>query len=215
MVYRLFIFAGVAFVFFGSLIVLYPYLPEELRVFGAQIGAVWIRYNEGAMAETAVFGSSYITPKDERVVAYSAGWRLPRYPTGADFDELREVYEFVCVRARWKGTDAQWSRPRDMLIFYERNGYFFGDCEDYATLLTSFYRAAGVAPDAVRVVIGKLPEATWGGGGHATTQIKIENRWLYLEPYADHTFSEYAFASHPLAGRETIAFSDAYVWRFG
>jgi hypothetical protein len=211
--HKLVLLFGAAFVLFGTLIVLYPYFPMEIKGVGGRIAGEWIRYNEGTLVEAAVAGSEYITPADERVISYSLEWSLPRAPTENDIGKLREIYDFIRIRARWTGPDDEWTYPRDMLIHYERHGYFIGDCEDYAALLASLYRAAGVAPDATRVVIGKLPEGVWGGGGHAAAQVRIDNRWLYLEPYGSHTFMEYAYVEHPLKGRESVAFSDVFLWK--
>ena len=53
-----------------------------------------------------------------------------------------------------------------------------GDCEDFAILLCSLYRAAGYSPDDVYVVIGKK-----ANGYHAWVKIKLESvGWYNVEP---------------------------------
>jgi transglutaminase-like putative cysteine protease len=53
-----------------------------------------------------------------------------------------------------------------------------GDCEDFAILLCSLYRAAGYSPDDVYVVIGKN-----ANGYHAWVKIKLESvGWYNVEP---------------------------------
>jgi hypothetical protein len=57
-----------------------------------------------------------------------------------------------------------------------------GDCEDFAILLASLYRAAGYSEDSVYVIIGYKED-----GGHAWVKIRAEilgrvGTWVYIEP---------------------------------
>jgi hypothetical protein len=197
---------------FVGVVLVWELLPLYIIDVGEVIVGVWIRYNAGAITEMAVGGAEYIAPRDSLVMKYAG--RHPARPTMRDIPALRSTWEFVVERSRFITYEVPdvWAHPREMISHFEERGYFLGDCEDYSFLFASLFRAGGVAPDRVRVVVGRI-----NGRGHMMAQIKIIRDnvefWLPLEPTAG-SFYEYAFRRHPMADAEIVAWSDKLVWRF-
>lgn len=130
----------------------------------------------------------FVTPDDAEVQALAAR-----------VDGAREAYA-EAVQWTWvsdltlHGQTERWLMPGGFLADTPddpdnpRPGFVVSDCEEQANTLVSVLRAEGIAPDAVRVVLGRV---NFGGqeGGHAWVEIMHQGEWLPLEatsgPYWD------------------------------
>jgi len=68
------------------------------------------------------------------------------------------------------GVDDKWASP--LMTFTSGRG----DCEDYALAKYAALRAAGFAPDDLRLLIVRLPQTD-----HAVLSVRHEGRWLILD----------------------------------
>jgi predicted transglutaminase-like cysteine proteinase len=99
-------------------------------------------------------------------------------------DALLKVKDWIALR-NWVGDNIQYQYDED--VYGVREYWQFGketislktgDCEDFAILLCSLFRAAGYSADDVYVVIGKNAE-----GYHAWVKINLDTiGWYNLEP---------------------------------
>jgi transglutaminase-like putative cysteine protease len=99
-------------------------------------------------------------------------------------DALLKVKDWIALR-NWVGSNIQYQN--DDAVYGVRDYWQFGketvslrtgDCEDFAILLCSLFRAAGYSPDDVYVVIGKN-----ANGYHAWVKINLDTLgWYNLEP---------------------------------
>ena len=99
-------------------------------------------------------------------------------------DALLKVKDWIALR-NWVGSNIQYQN--DDAVYGVRDYWQFGketvnlrtgDCEDFAILLCSLFRAAGYSPSDVYVVIGKN-----AAGYHAWVKINLDTLgWYNLEP---------------------------------
>jgi transglutaminase-like putative cysteine protease len=99
-------------------------------------------------------------------------------------DAPLKLNDWIALR-NWVGNNIQYRH--DDTVYGVRDYWQFGketvslrtgDCEDFAILLCSLFRAAGYSPDEVYVVIGKN-----ANGYHAWVKINLDTLgWYNLEP---------------------------------
>jgi hypothetical protein len=99
-------------------------------------------------------------------------------------DALLKLNDWIALR-NWVGNNIQYRHDED--VHGVREYWQFGketvslrtgDCEDFAILLCSLFRAAGYSPDDVYVVIGKN-----ANGYHAWLKVNLPSiGWYNLEP---------------------------------
>jgi len=96
-----------------------------------------------------------------------------------------------------------WQLPRETL----QRGT--GDCEDYAILLVSLYRAVGYDADRVYVVLGDTPE-----GLHGWVRIKLDIiGWRYLEPQWQGSYLTIILSESEIQGTAEYLFNDVYAYQ--
>lgn len=95
------------------------------------------------------------------------------------------VQEWVSQNIKYKydnsvyGTSDYWQLPTETLNLHT------GDCEDFAILLCTFFRAAGIPPDQVYVAIGVNDQGKW----HAyLLEYWYYKKWRVIEPQAGGLF---------------------------
>jgi transglutaminase-like putative cysteine protease len=99
-------------------------------------------------------------------------------------DAALKLKDWIALR-NWVGDNIQYQHDEDVYgvreywqFGKETVGLRTGDCEDFAILLCSLFRAAGYSADDVYVVIGKNAE-----GYHAWVKINLDTiGWYNLEP---------------------------------
>jgi len=83
-----------------------------------------------------------------------------------------------------------------------------GDCEDYAILLTSLYRAVGYDADRVYVVLGNTPM-----GYHGWIRIKLDIiGWRYIEPQWQGSYLRIILSESEIQGTAEYLFNDVYFY---
>jgi len=119
----------------------------------------------------------YITPNNPQIRELEksiAGW--PRWFV---------LCNWVATNIKYKsdmathGVSEYWQLPLETLQLRT------GDCEDFAILLCSLYRATGYDENSVFVVAGptnNLGKAIYGEGWHAWVRINIGGVWTDIEP---------------------------------
>lgn len=133
-----------------------------------------------------------ITPHDGYIINDLTKWEL--YRTGEDPETLipkiykkikSKYYKYKFDNDVW-GANEVWEFPFEMRAKAEKTGKWAFDCDSYASLLVSYYIAAGVPRWRVRVVAG----ASWVGG-HSTVYCYSlkDNKW-------HHTNSTYGFKEY-------------------
>jgi predicted transglutaminase-like cysteine proteinase len=73
---------------------------------------------------------------------------------------------------RQYGVNDQWSNP---VMTFERGR---GDCEDYAIAKFFVLREAGISPQDLRMLLGRVRA---DGSAHAVVAVRNEGRWLILD----------------------------------
>lgn len=137
----------------------------------------------GNGSESAGMGwfQNYITPDDNAVIEAAK-----RY--GCVENAYRAATNWVYVSEQTlNGVPDLWLSPREFLTGspeYSRNpvpGEVAGDCEEQANTLVSIFRALGVPPEQVRVVLGYVnPDNE--EKGHVWVELLSSGQWLALDP---------------------------------
>ena len=125
-------------------------------------------------SDTSEIVKLFVTPRDPSVIALKNEILSVKLP----------VKDWIALRD-WVGKNIQY---KDDALIYGTNEYWqlaketiklrTGDCEDFAILLCSLFRANGVSADDVYVVVGRNAE-----GYHAWVKINLGTiGWYNLEP---------------------------------
>lgn len=123
----------------------------------------------------------YVTPKHPVIQALAA--------------QIQGAEEAYNLAVQWKYVsdqklnqiDEKWLVPHEFLTntsYYPANplkGDIVSDCEEQAYTLVSLMRAEGINPEDVRVVLGEVRFAD-EVIGHAWVALRINGRWVALDP---------------------------------
>ena len=144
--------------------------------------------------------SLYITPNNPQIkqlVNEISGW--PRWSTLLDWVSQNIDYRYD---SEAHGTPEYWQLPTETLQLGT------GDCEDYAILLCTLYRAAGYDEDSAFVIIG------YGDTGHAWVRIYTEmygiGTWINIEPQLGGIMGIIVGALNLAEYDEAYQFNDVY-----
>lgn len=148
----------------------------------------------------------YITPNNPQIKELEKsiiGW--PRWFFLCNWVALNIKYQYdVNVH----GVSEYWQLPSETLQLRT------GDCEDFAILLCSLYRATGYDENSVFVVVGPtndLGKAFYGEAWHAWVRINIGGVWTDIEPQ-DPTVVLGMLVNSALFNA-VYQFNDVHFWR--